>query len=417
KEHSDKPFGEDDFKFTSNQIWTIYKDGSIELSSSVTSNNASVVLARLGYSLQLPGEYHNYSYYGRGPINNYADRKTAQFIELHKSTVKDQFVPWPNPQSMSNNEDVRWAALTNDSGQGVLFVAKDRLSTSALEYSELELTFAPHPHQLPRSSGVHLHLDAAVTGLGGNSCGQGPPLEKDRVKAVPTSLGFLIRPVRQANLREQAHVAAAGDVPISITRASSGEVSVLSGNAVEPIVYSVNNGKAKRYTAAFDLRQGGNVTAWYQGNEKLKVTQQYTKIETVPMEVVFASSQETGEGNAANLLDGDPSSIWHTMYSVTVAQYPHWVDFDAGSIKTIKGFTFLPRQDGSNGDIKDYKIQVSKDGKNWEDLMSASFERSKKLKTVRFENPVKGRYIRFTALSSQRGDDFASGAEFAVIAE
>ncbi|MEZ0450360.1 glycoside hydrolase family 2 TIM barrel-domain containing protein [Sphingobacterium thalpophilum] len=417
KEHSDKPFGEDDFKFTSNQIWTIYKDGSIELSSSVTSNNASVVLARLGYSLQLPGEYHNYSYYGRGPINNYADRKTAQFIELHKSTVKDQFVPWPNPQSMSNNEDVRWAALTNDSGQGVLFVAKDRLSTSALEYSELELTFAPHPHQLPRSSGVHLHLDAAVTGLGGNSCGQGPPLEKDRVKAVPTSLGFLIRPVQQANLREQAHVAAAGDVPISITRASSGEVSVLSENAVEPIVYSVNNGKAKRYTAAFDLRQGGNVTAWYQGNEKLKVTQQYTKIETVPMEVVFASSQETGEGNAANLLDGDPSSIWHTMYSVTVAQYPHWVDFDAGSIKTIKGFTFLPRQDGSNGDIKDYKIQVSKDGKNWEDLMSASFERSKKLKTVRFENPVKGRYIRFTALSSQRGDDFASGAEFAVIAE
>ena len=417
KEHSDKPFGEDDFKFTSNQIWTIYKDGSIELSSSVTSNNASVVLARLGYSLQLPGEYHNYSYYGRGPINNYADRKTAQFIELHKSTVKDQFVPWPNPQSMSNNEDVRWAALTNDSGQGVLFVAKDRLSTSALEYSELELTFAPHPHQLPRSSGVHLHLDAAVTGLGGNSCGQGPPLEKDRVKAVPTSLGFLIRPVQQANLRKQAHVAAAGDVPISITRASSGEVSVLSGNAVEPIVYSVNNGKAKRYTAPFDLRQGGNVTAWYQGNEKLKVTQQYTKIETVPMEVVFASSQETGEGNAANLLDGDPSSIWHTMYSVTVAQYPHWVDFDAGSIKTIKGFTFLPRQDGSNGDIKDYKIQVSKDGKNWEDLMSASFERSKKLKTVRFESPVKGRYIRFTALSSQRGDDFASGAEFAVIAE
>lgn len=135
------------------------------------------------------------------------------------------------------------------------------------------------------------------------------------------------------------------------------------------------------------------------------------------MEVVFASSQETGEGDAKNLLDGDPSSIWHTMYSVTVAQYPHWVDFDAASIKTIKGFTFLPRQDGPNGDIKDYKIQVSKDRKNWEDVMSGSFERNKKLKTVRFEKPVKGRYIRFTGLNSQRGDDYASGAEFAVIAE
>jgi beta-galactosidase len=375
------------------------------------------VLARLGYSLQLPTEFGNYSYYGRGPINNYADRKTAQFIELQKSTVKDQFVPWPNPQNMSNNEEVRWTALTNNNGQGVIFVAKNHLATSALEYSELELTFAPHPYQLPKSSGVHLHLDAAVTGLGGNSCGQGPPLEKDRVKAVPTSMGFIIRPIQNNDMMAKAQVATAGDAPISLARSSNGEVSILSGNKNEPVVYSLNNAKASVYNAPFDLRTGGTVTAWYQHNEKLKVTQQYSKIETIPMEVVFASSQETGEGDAKNLLDGDPSSIWHTMYSVTVAQYPHWVDFDAGSSKTIKGFTFLPRQDGPNGDIKDYKIQVSKDGKNWEDVMSGSFERNKKLKTVRFEKPVKGRYIRFTGLNSQRGDDYASGAEFAVIAE
>ncbi|WP_433902257.1 glycoside hydrolase family 2 TIM barrel-domain containing protein [Sphingobacterium puteale] len=417
KEHTDKPFGKDDFKFTSNQIWTIYQDGSIELSSSITSNNASVVLARLGYSLQLPGEFGNYTYYGRGPINNYADRKTAQFIELHKSTVKDQFVSWPNPQNMSNNEDVRWTSLTNKEGQGVIFIAKEHLATSALEYSELELTFAPHPYQLPKSSGVHVHLDAAVTGLGGNSCGQGPPLEKDRVKAAPTSIGFIIRPVQQNDYLAKAGVATAGDAPISFARSSTGEVAVLSGNKAETVLYTVNNGKANTYKNPFDLRQGGTITAWYQGNEKLKVTQQYSKIETVPMEVVFASSQETGEGDAKNLLDGDPTSIWHTMYSVTVAQYPHWVDFDAASVKTIKGFTFLPRADGANGDIKDYKIQVSKDGKNWEEVMSGTFERNKKLKTVRFEKPVKGRYIRFTALSSQRGDDFASGAEFAVIAE
>ncbi|MDF2518216.1 MAG: beta-galactosidase [Sphingobacterium sp.] len=417
KEHKDKPFGKDDFKFTSNQIWTIYQDGSIELSSSITSNNASVVLARLGYSLQLPGEFGNYTYYGRGPINNYADRKTAQFIELHKSTVRDQFVAWPNPQNMSNNEDVRWTSLTNKEGQGVIFIAKEHLATSALEYSELELTFAPHPYQLPKSSGVHVHLDAAVTGLGGNSCGQGPPLEKDRVKAAPTSIGFIIRPVQQNDYLAKAGVATAGDAPISFARSSTGEVAVLSGNKAETVLYTVNNGKANTYKNPFDLRQGGTITAWYQGNEKLKVTQQYSKIETVPMEVVFASSQETGEGDAKNLLDGDPTSIWHTMYSVTVAQYPHWVDFDAASVKTIKGFTFLPRADGANGDIKDYKIQISKDGKNWEEVMSGTFERNKKLKTVRFEKPVKGRYIRFTALSSQRGDDFASGAEFAVIAE
>lgn len=64
------------------------------------------------------------------------------------------------------------------------------------------------------------------------------------------------------------------------------------------------------------------------------------------MQVVYASSQESGDGDAANLVDGDPSTIWHTMYSVTVAKYPHWVDLDAGEVKEIKGFTYLPRQNG-----------------------------------------------------------------------
>src|SRR5690606_26913606 len=133
-------------------------------------------------------------------------------------------------------------------------------------------------------------------------------------------------------------------------------------------------------------------------------------IESVPMEVVFASSEESGGEKAANLVDGDPSTIWHTMYSVTVAQYPHWVDFDMGEGKNVKGFAYLPRQDGgSNGNIKGYKIQISMDGSNWGDtVVEGEFERGSKEQIVRLKNPVKGRYIRFTALSSQNGQDFAS---------
>ena len=137
------------------------------------------------------------------------------------------------------------------------------------------------------------------------------------------------------------------------------------------------------------------------------------------MEVVYASSQETGGESAANLVDNDPATIWHTMYSVTVAQYPHWVDFDAGEQRLVKGFVYLPRQDGSgNGDIKEYKLQVSDDGKTWSDAVAqGSFAPDKKAQRVMLQKPVKARYVRFTALSSQRGDDFASGAEFSVLAE
>ena len=65
KEDTSKPFGPDDFKFTTNQIWTIYADGSIELQSGITSNNSSLVLPRIGYAMQLPEVLQQYTYYGR----------------------------------------------------------------------------------------------------------------------------------------------------------------------------------------------------------------------------------------------------------------------------------------------------------------------------------------------------------------
>lgn len=135
------------------------------------------------------------------------------------------------------------------------------------------------------------------------------------------------------------------------------------------------------------------------------------------MTVVYASSEENGVGDAANLVDGDPSTSWHTMYSVTVAKYPHWVDFDAGEMKRIRGFAYLPRQDGgTNGNIREYTIQVSSDGKTWgEPVAAGSFAEGEQ--RIELQKPVEGRYVRFTALSSQNGADFAGGAEFSVIAD
>ncbi len=418
EDQKDRPFGENDFKFSSNYIWTIYKDGSIELESNITSNNSSFVLPHLGFTMQVPEQYSNYQYYGRGPINNYADRKTGQFIEQYQSTVKDQMVNWPKPQSTGNREELRWCALTDAAGSGAIFIAKNTFSASALPWSELEMTLAPHEYQLPKSTGTHLYLMADVTGLGGNSCGQGPPLEQDRVKAGAHNFGFIIRPVAKNNAATQAKAAVAGDMPLSITRDRSGKMEVRTDSNGSPLMVQIGQGKASVYKGAFNLREGGKVTAWYQGKEKLKASVDFPKIESIQMEIKSVSSQEIGEGNAEHIIDGDPSTIWHTMYSVTVAQYPHWIDFDASMAKKIKGFTYLPRQNGSNGNVKGYRIQVSLDGENWsEPVAEGEFDRSSKLKTIMLTKPVLARYIRFTALSSQNGQDFASGAEFSVLAD
>ena len=84
----------------------------------------------------------------------------------------------------------------------------------------------------------------------------------------------------------------------------------------------------------------------------------------------------------------------------------------------MKGFTFLPRQSGSNGWVKDYEIYVSQDGKSWgEPIAKGTFANTGELKKVMFNKPVRARYIRFRALNEQHGQDYASGAEFQLIAE
>ena len=418
EELTDRRFGENDFKFTTNQIWTVYPDGSVELQSSITSNRPSLVLPRLGYVMKIPQQYADFTYYGRGPIDNYADRKSGQFIEQHRNTVAGEFVNFPKPQDMGNHEDVRWCALTDPDGEGAVFVATDRLSVSALQYSALDLILASHPYQLPVAGDTYLHLDAAVTGLGGNSCGQGGPLEQDRVFAGHHDMGFIIRPAGK-DVTVTANVAPAGEMPLTIMRNRAGSVELSSARKDAVICYTTDGkGKAKEYSEAIPFRNGGTVKAWFKDNPKINATASFSKIESIQTEVVYTSSEESGYGDAKNLTDGDPNTIWHTMFSVTVAKYPHWVDLDAGEVKQIKGFSFLPRQDGSNGNIKDYSISVSLDGKNWgEPVLKGTFENNQKEKKVLFDQPVKARYIRFTALSEQRGQDFASGAELVILAD
>ena len=166
------------------------------------------------------------------------------------------------------------------------------------------------------------------------------------------------------------------------------------------------------------MSKGGTITTWYKETPGQKTSMAFDKVDFVPLQIAFVSSEESEEGDAVNLVDGDETTIWHTMYSITLAKYPHWVDFDASEPKTIKGFKFMPRQDTGYGRIKNYEIYVSNDGKTWGNaILKGEFDRSGELKTVMFDKPVKARYVRFRALNAHYGVDYASAAEFSLIAE
>ena len=188
-------------RFTSHVTWTVSRDGSVSLSSKISSTRPDIPLGRLGYVMKVPASMDKFTYYGRGPVENYSDRYTNAFVGIHESTVAGQLTSYTKPQDCGNHEQVRWVSLEGR-GRKVLLEASENslrrsdsglpvMSVSALPYSALDLVLAPHQHELPAPGDTWLCLDAADTGLGGNSCGPSP-LEEDRVYSN-AEFGFTIK--------------------------------------------------------------------------------------------------------------------------------------------------------------------------------------------------------------------------------
>ena len=188
--------------FTSDVTWTVDRKGSVTLRSKITSDKPEQVLGRLGYVMQVPASLATFTYYGRGPVENYSDRYTCAFVGTYSGTVEEQVQNYTKPQDMANHEQVRWASLTDLKGKGVLFEAAVNslkesdsglpvMSVNALPYSAVDMVEAAHQHELPAPGDTWLCLDAADMGLGGASCGPAP-LEEDRVRPE-AEFGFTIK--------------------------------------------------------------------------------------------------------------------------------------------------------------------------------------------------------------------------------
>jgi beta-galactosidase len=88
-------------------------------------------LPRFGMNLVMPRSFEILTWLGRGPHESYQDRKTGAFVDLYSGTVADQYWPYLRPQENGNKEDVRWAAITNKEGSGLLFQGAPLISVSA----------------------------------------------------------------------------------------------------------------------------------------------------------------------------------------------------------------------------------------------------------------------------------------------
>ncbi len=128
------------------------------------------------------------------------------------------------------------------------------------------------------------------------------------------------------------------------------------------------------------------------------------------------SQETTGEdGKAINAIDGDPSTIWHTEWYWNSPGYPHEISIDLGDVYRISEFTYLPRQDGENGRIKNYKLYISKQNNQWGlTAATGNFLNTAAPQKVPLDPPVAGRYLKLVAVSEVNGNPWASAAELSV---
>jgi hypothetical protein len=126
-------------------------------------------------------------------------------------------------------------------------------------------------------------------------------------------------------------------------------------------------------------------------------------------------SQHAGY-EADRAIDGNPDTIWHTAFDPNSPPHPHELVLDWQSVHEIRGLTYLPRQDMTNGRIAKYEIYASEDGNSWgTPLAAGQWPDSQELQTVSFAQAVRARYLKLVALSEVRGNPFASVAEVDVL--
>lgn len=177
-------------------IYAVNANGAVDVKADFHTSRA-FDLPRLALQTLFNPTLENVTWYGRGPMENYQDRKDVAFVGLYQSTVDDMREYYVRAQTMGGRTDTRWLSLTDNKGSGVKITAMNgTFDFSALHYTDRELWRVKYGHDLDdiRRAEVVLNLDCIQRGLGNASCGPGP-LGKYEIKQDTTySYSFRIQP-------------------------------------------------------------------------------------------------------------------------------------------------------------------------------------------------------------------------------
>ncbi len=181
--------------------YTVLKDAKVKVEIAYKAGIEGLPsIPRFGSQMRLWNGYDNFTYYGRGPWENYNDRNNAAFIRIHKSKVADQYVPYIRPQENGYKTDVRWLTLTDGNGEGLKVEGLQPISVSALH--NLAEDFDPgftkkqqHASEINPRNAVFLNVDLAQQGVGGDNSWGAWTHRQYRLEASEYKYGYILSPI------------------------------------------------------------------------------------------------------------------------------------------------------------------------------------------------------------------------------
>lgn len=191
----EKLYGKAKELFTVYTEYRIYDNGEVDIRPCLEMGKA-VDIPKFGLNLQLPAEYTQIEYYGRGEKENYSDMSAHAIMGIYKTDIEGMFEHYIKPQDNGNRCDVRWVKITDKAGNGLAFYASgEAFNFNANKYTDKEIAEAKHDFELKESGKSVVRIDGFVRGVGSNSCGPDTRAEFRHVSTADIEYEFRMKPL------------------------------------------------------------------------------------------------------------------------------------------------------------------------------------------------------------------------------
>ncbi len=182
-------------------VFAISGDGKIEITSNFETQDKNLPdMPRFGMRWEMPVNFDNLKYFGRGPHENYVDRNRSAFVGIYSGKVADQYFNYVRPQENGYKTDVRWFELRNQNGIGIRVSGEPTVGFSALhnpieDFDMENMDDYRHTNDIVKKDGVFICTDLKMMGVAGDNSWGARPYPQYSVPAKNYGFSFTIEPI------------------------------------------------------------------------------------------------------------------------------------------------------------------------------------------------------------------------------